>query len=120
MTPLAPLKKRKGKKNENPKRKKNRGRGEGLRERKRGSEIRNGKKVTLLLCLHGCRICWEKFGWASQKADELLLPVLKEYNKHEVSSFTVDLMIYSGDVCSLIDQTLFPDTGIYMQAGLMS
>ncbi|KAK9271977.1 hypothetical protein L1049_002344 [Liquidambar formosana] len=27
--------------------------------------------------------CWEKFGWTSQKADELLLPVLKEYNKHE-------------------------------------
>ena len=30
------------------------------------------------------RLCWEKFGWSSQKADELLLPVLKEYNKHEV------------------------------------
>ncbi|KAJ8424494.1 hypothetical protein Cgig2_006917 [Carnegiea gigantea] len=29
------------------------------------------------------KVCWEKFGWASQKADELLLPVLKEYNKHE-------------------------------------
>lgn len=29
------------------------------------------------------RLCWEKFGWASQKADELLSPVLKEYNKHE-------------------------------------
>ncbi|XP_057437283.1 DNA repair protein UVH3 isoform X2 [Lotus japonicus] len=29
------------------------------------------------------RLCWEKFGWTSQKADELLLPVLKEYNKHE-------------------------------------
>uniref|UniRef100_A0A803MVL3 XPG-I domain-containing protein n=1 Tax=Chenopodium quinoa TaxID=63459 RepID=A0A803MVL3_CHEQI len=28
-------------------------------------------------------LCWEKFGWASQKADELLSPVLKEYNKHE-------------------------------------
>ncbi|KAL9256644.1 DNA repair protein UVH3-like protein [Drosera capensis] len=29
------------------------------------------------------RLCWEKFGWANQRADELLLPVLKEYNKHE-------------------------------------
>ncbi|KAK3033566.1 hypothetical protein RJ639_032414 [Escallonia herrerae] len=28
-------------------------------------------------------LCWEKFGWGTQKADELLLPVLKEYNKHE-------------------------------------
>ncbi|CAK7328204.1 unnamed protein product [Dovyalis caffra] len=30
------------------------------------------------------RLCWEKFGWAIQKSDELLLPVLKEYDKHEV------------------------------------
>ncbi|KAL6960634.1 hypothetical protein U1Q18_038398 [Sarracenia purpurea var. burkii] len=29
------------------------------------------------------KLCWEKFGWGTQKADELLLPVLKEYNKHE-------------------------------------
>ncbi|GAB4854795.1 hypothetical protein Ancab_023380 [Ancistrocladus abbreviatus] len=29
------------------------------------------------------RLCWDKFGWGSQKADEVLLPVLKEYNKHE-------------------------------------
>ncbi|GMH07966.1 hypothetical protein Nepgr_009806 [Nepenthes gracilis] len=29
------------------------------------------------------RLCREKFGWDSQKADELLLPVLEEYNKHE-------------------------------------
>ncbi|XP_043806922.1 DNA repair protein UVH3 isoform X3 [Manihot esculenta] len=29
------------------------------------------------------RLCWEKFGWGIQKSDELLLPVLKEYNKHE-------------------------------------
>ncbi|XP_073261818.1 DNA repair protein UVH3 isoform X3 [Populus alba] len=29
------------------------------------------------------RLCWEKFGWNFQKSDELLLPVLKEYNKHE-------------------------------------
>ncbi|KAK9741356.1 hypothetical protein RND81_03G099400 [Saponaria officinalis] len=29
------------------------------------------------------RLCSEKFAWANQKADELLLPVLKEYNKHE-------------------------------------
>nr|DAD31011.1 TPA_asm: hypothetical protein HUJ06_009862 [Nelumbo nucifera] len=29
------------------------------------------------------KLCWEKFGWSNQKADELLLPVLKEYNKHE-------------------------------------
>ncbi|XP_049371171.1 DNA repair protein UVH3 [Solanum verrucosum] len=29
------------------------------------------------------KVCWEKFGWNSQKADELLVPVLKEYNKHE-------------------------------------
>ncbi|KAL3624214.1 hypothetical protein CASFOL_033030 [Castilleja foliolosa] len=29
------------------------------------------------------KLCWEKFGWNTSKADELLLPVLKEYNKHE-------------------------------------
>ncbi|KAL9230568.1 hypothetical protein vseg_005905 [Gypsophila vaccaria] len=29
------------------------------------------------------RLCSEKFAWGNQKADELLLPVLKEYNKHE-------------------------------------
>ncbi|KAJ0841127.1 putative exodeoxyribonuclease I [Helianthus annuus] len=29
------------------------------------------------------KLCFEKFGWGTQKADELLLPVLKEYNKHE-------------------------------------
>lgn len=29
------------------------------------------------------RLCWEKFGWDNSKADELLLPVLKEYSKHE-------------------------------------
>lgn len=29
------------------------------------------------------KLCWEKFGWGASKADELLLPVLKEYNKHE-------------------------------------
>ncbi|KAL5582514.1 hypothetical protein UlMin_014956 [Ulmus minor] len=29
------------------------------------------------------KLCWEKFGWGNQKADELLLPVLKEYNKRE-------------------------------------
>ncbi|KAA0062314.1 peptidyl-prolyl cis-trans isomerase CYP21-1 [Cucumis melo var. makuwa] len=26
---------------------------------------------------------WKKFGWENSKADELLLPVLKEYSKHE-------------------------------------
>ncbi|CAM0871652.1 unnamed protein product [Alopecurus aequalis] len=29
------------------------------------------------------KLCWERFGWNKDKADELLLPVLKEYNKHE-------------------------------------
>ncbi|KAM5581598.1 DNA repair protein UVH3 [Rosa sericea] len=29
------------------------------------------------------KLCWEKFGWVNQKSDELLVPVLKEYNKHE-------------------------------------
>ncbi|KAL6867323.1 hypothetical protein ACP4OV_015347 [Aristida adscensionis] len=28
-------------------------------------------------------LCWERFGWGKDKADELLLPVLREYNKHE-------------------------------------
>lgn len=43
------------------------------------------------------RMCWEKFGWSSQKADELLLPVLKQYNKHAVRDFarlTVLLAVY--------------------------
>ncbi|KAJ3676310.1 hypothetical protein LUZ60_003722 [Juncus effusus] len=29
------------------------------------------------------KLCWDKFGWNIQKADDLLQPVLKEYNKHE-------------------------------------
>ncbi|KAI3793957.1 hypothetical protein L1987_36580 [Smallanthus sonchifolius] len=29
------------------------------------------------------KLCFDKFGWGAQKADELLQPVLKEYNKHE-------------------------------------
>ncbi|GAU13075.1 hypothetical protein TSUD_173750, partial [Trifolium subterraneum] len=29
------------------------------------------------------KMCWEKFGWSSLKSDEVLLPVLKEYNKRE-------------------------------------
>ncbi|CAI0455650.1 unnamed protein product [Linum tenue] len=29
------------------------------------------------------RLCWERFGWNVQKSQELLLPVLKEYNKRE-------------------------------------
>ncbi|CAI9758615.1 unnamed protein product [Fraxinus pennsylvanica] len=29
------------------------------------------------------KLCLEKFGWGASKADELLFPVLKEYNKHE-------------------------------------
>ncbi|XP_078178846.1 5'-3' exonuclease family protein isoform X2 [Carex rostrata] len=29
------------------------------------------------------KLCWERLGWDKQKADELLVPVLKEYNKHE-------------------------------------
>ncbi|KAK9108079.1 hypothetical protein Syun_024090 [Stephania yunnanensis] len=34
-----------------------------------------------LFILH--KLCWEKFGWSNKKADELLMPVLKEYSKHE-------------------------------------
>ena len=30
------------------------------------------------------RLCFEKFGWNKNKSDELLLPVLKEYDRHEV------------------------------------
>ncbi|CAH9092387.1 unnamed protein product [Cuscuta epithymum] len=29
------------------------------------------------------KLCWEKFGWTIQKTNELITPVLKEYNKHE-------------------------------------
>uniref|UniRef100_A0A2N9I1V5 DNA repair protein UVH3 n=1 Tax=Fagus sylvatica TaxID=28930 RepID=A0A2N9I1V5_FAGSY len=29
------------------------------------------------------KLCWEKFGWGSQKVDELIIPVLKEYDKRE-------------------------------------
>eukprot|EP01018_Ginkgo_biloba_P014778 Gb_23486 [translate_table: standard] len=29
------------------------------------------------------KLCWERFGWTKVKADELLLPVLKEYDRHE-------------------------------------
>lgn len=35
------------------------------------------------------RLCWGKFGWGSQKVDELLVPVLKEYDKHEVSDLGI-------------------------------
>uniref|UniRef100_A0A6N2M4P5 Uncharacterized protein n=1 Tax=Salix viminalis TaxID=40686 RepID=A0A6N2M4P5_SALVM len=34
------------------------------------------------------RLCWEKFGWHIQKSDELLLLVLKEYNKYEKIRFS--------------------------------
>ncbi|KAJ4839275.1 hypothetical protein Tsubulata_050010 [Turnera subulata] len=29
------------------------------------------------------KLCWEKFGWGIKKSDELLQPVLREYDKHE-------------------------------------
>ncbi|KAL6551505.1 hypothetical protein OROGR_007659 [Orobanche gracilis] len=29
------------------------------------------------------KLCWEKFGWGTSKADQLLVQVLKEYNKRE-------------------------------------
>ncbi|KAH9314682.1 hypothetical protein KI387_023309, partial [Taxus chinensis] len=29
------------------------------------------------------KLCWERFGWNKEKADELLLPVLKEYDRRE-------------------------------------
>ncbi|XP_002967370.2 DNA repair protein UVH3 isoform X1 [Selaginella moellendorffii] len=29
------------------------------------------------------KFCFEKFGWTKEKADELLVPVLKEYDRHE-------------------------------------
>ncbi|XP_007031407.2 PREDICTED: DNA repair protein UVH3 [Theobroma cacao] len=29
------------------------------------------------------KLCWDKFGWGSQKSDDLLLPVLREYEKRE-------------------------------------
>ncbi|TXG54627.1 hypothetical protein EZV62_019883 [Acer yangbiense] len=29
------------------------------------------------------KFCWDKFAWGSEKSDELLLPVLKEYEKRE-------------------------------------
>lgn len=31
-----------------------------------------------------CRFCYERFSWSKEKADELLLSVLKEYDRHEV------------------------------------
>lgn len=33
---------------------------------------------------HYCRFCYERFSWSKDKADELLLSVLKEYDRHEV------------------------------------
>ncbi|KAL2645532.1 hypothetical protein R1flu_013119 [Riccia fluitans] len=32
------------------------------------------------------RFCYEKFGWSKDKADELLLPVLKEFDRHETQT----------------------------------
>ncbi|KAG8073932.1 hypothetical protein GUJ93_ZPchr0006g42684 [Zizania palustris] len=29
------------------------------------------------------KLCWERFGWSKEKSDELFIPVLREYNKHE-------------------------------------
>lgn len=40
--------------------------------------------LLLLFLFFAYRLCWEKFGWGSQKVDELIVPVLKEYAKHEV------------------------------------
>ncbi|KAK8959809.1 DNA repair protein UVH3 [Platanthera guangdongensis] len=41
------------------------------------------------------QMCWEKFGWPIQKADELLVPVLKEYNKHEVGANIIIWVFFS-------------------------
>lgn len=50
-----------------------------------------------LLNLH--RLCWERLGWEKQKADELLVPVLKEYSKHEVSASIRTLFFKSSWCC---------------------
>lgn len=43
------------------------------------------KKAFFFLCaLVLYRFCWDKFGWGGDKSNELLVPVLKEYEKREV------------------------------------
>ncbi|KAG2261328.1 hypothetical protein Bca52824_068407 [Brassica carinata] len=46
----------------------------------RSTEIFSWGKPDLLVLR---KLCWEKFGWNGKKTDELLLPVLKEYEKRE-------------------------------------
>ncbi|CAH2045105.1 unnamed protein product [Thlaspi arvense] len=46
----------------------------------RSTEIFSWGKPDLLVLK---KLCWEKFGWNSKKTDDLLLPVLKEYEKRE-------------------------------------
>ncbi|RID59977.1 hypothetical protein BRARA_F03166 [Brassica rapa] len=46
----------------------------------RSTEIFSWGKPDLLVLR---KLCWEKFGWNGKKTDDLLLPVLKEYEKRE-------------------------------------
>lgn len=46
------------------------------------------KKAFFFLCaLVLYRFCWDKFGWGGDKSNELLVPVLKEYEKREVRTY---------------------------------
>lgn len=49
--------------------------------------------LTTYTTIYACRLCWERFGWSNQKADELLLPVLKEYSKHEVWNLLTSVLL---------------------------
>ncbi|KAF8096701.1 hypothetical protein N665_0303s0025 [Sinapis alba] len=46
----------------------------------RSTEIFSWGKPDLLVLR---KLCWEKFGWNGKKTDDVLLPVLKEYEKRE-------------------------------------
>lgn len=59
-------------------------------------------RVAILRGEFACRLCWEKFGWGASKADELLLPVLKEYNKHEVTTFPFSRSFFPHVNCSVV------------------
>lgn len=52
--------------------------------------------IYFLIFLIACRLCWEKFGWGSLKSDELLLPVLREYEKREVRHLSQILSFVHG------------------------
>lgn len=62
--------------------------------------------LTRYTTIYACRLCSERFGWSNQKADELLLPVLKEYSKHEVWNLLTSFLLLLKEVNDVFESEL--------------